>query len=59
MILCRVKTDPGPQARVPKQAKAKADAASPKAPERALDASKAEESRGPAKVAARAADVLK
>jgi hypothetical protein len=59
VILCRVKTDPAKQARGPKQAKAKADAARPKAPERARDATEAGESRDPAEVAARAADVLK
>lgn len=59
MILCQGKTDQDRRARVPKQAKAKANAASPKAPERAADATKPEGSRVPAKAAAKARAVLK
>jgi hypothetical protein len=59
VILCQVKTDQDQQDRVPKQAKARANAASPKAPERARDATKPGASRVPAKAAARAVAVLK
>ena len=60
MILCRVKTAPDRQARVPKQERGKANAVSPKASERERDAIEPEESRVPAKAAAaRAVVVLK
>ena len=59
MILCQTKTDPDRQARVLKQAKAKVDAANPKALEKARDTTRPEEGRAPAKAAARAAGVLK